>query len=181
MNAKDMESHTHDHMGSTKLYALNARGMGKSTGLVSSLGGSHQHHMGKHTHQLARFPIPKTIPPELEEGEVVCKECKGCGALPTNEDLRQHTHGNQMIQQNCPTCLGTGKLDWIEAAMGGKPQPDPFAVDSSSFTSAMPSHNHTYSQEYTASFEDMGKEIAEAIDKEILEELSNILKKEDNF
>ena len=174
MNVKDEESHSRDHTEPQKLCVLHARGMGKSTGLVRSLDGSHQHHMGKHTHQWAHLPIPKMTPPELKEGEVLCDKCEG-GALPTNKELSQHTHGNQMIQETCPKCLGTGKLDWIEAAMGGKPTPESITF------SEMPSHNHTFSQEYEAVFSEMRRELSEAIDKEILEELSNTLQKEGSF
>ena len=41
---------------------------------------------------------------ELEDGEVICPECKG------------HTYNN--IFRYCHKCFGDGKLDWIDMIVG---------------------------------------------------------------
>jgi len=48
---------------------------------------------------------------ELKEGEIKCLECKGTGNNPKAEE-------NSSIDFICFRCRGTGKLDWIELAMG---------------------------------------------------------------
>lgn len=45
------------------------------------------------------------LEPNLQEGEVICDQCKGTSL---------YTHAI------CNKCLGYGKLDWVEIALGGK-------------------------------------------------------------
>lgn len=48
---------------------------------------------------------------QLNPGEQICDECKGCGY-----DLRPNHY-------LCAKCHGKGKLDWIEIVVGSKPDP----------------------------------------------------------
>ncbi len=47
----------------------------------------------------------------LKEGEYFCKKCNGSGDVPRSNA----THRKNLI---CSKCLGEGKLDWIEKAVG---------------------------------------------------------------
>ena len=52
---------------------------------------------------------------KLNPGDIKCPDCKGTGF---NIDFV-----NEIIRYNgCLKCCGTGKLDWIEAIVGKKPQ-----------------------------------------------------------
>lgn len=46
-----------------------------------------------------------------EDGEIECPLCKGTGNNPKAEE-------NWSLDFICFRCRGTGKLDWIEVAMG---------------------------------------------------------------
>lgn len=103
---------------------------------------------------------------ELEEGEVVCDKCKG-----------EYTF-------YCSKCLGTGKLDWIENARGGKRPTGNIFIDSSSLDNLhMTSYSSSISMDPKLvkvgdeTLEDyiknvMIKNLAEKIDKEIMNQLT---------
>jgi hypothetical protein len=109
--------------------------------------------------------------PELLEGELLCDKCNGTGSAPVKDYMLR-----------CPKCLGTGKLDWIENARGGKVapiSPSSFFIDSSSFTSF--SNTIEFDTENIKvkgkSLKDyitdvMASQLAEKIDKMIYEQLS---------
>ena len=42
----------------------------------------------------------------MTKDEMVCSECGGIGGV------------GDILQDECPKCLGTGKLDWIENVVG---------------------------------------------------------------
>jgi hypothetical protein len=104
----------------------------------------------------------------LQEGEMICDKCEGTGEGDSN-------------WVKCKKCLGEGKVDWIENAMGGKPnkQPGFIFIDSSSMMSSTLT---------VASAKDMkigdlalddyiknvvAKKMAEEMDKILLEQLVN--------
>ena len=98
----------------------------------------------------------------LKEGEIICPKCNGTGGIDDgclDEDLIK----------TCTKCLGDGKLDWIEAAMG------------------KPSRMKMYfSHDFKQSMVDaLGEQIAKEIDNEIVEtiifEANKQTKKEGNF
>jgi hypothetical protein len=107
--------------------------------------------------------------PELLEGEVLCDKCNGTGSAPIKDYMLR-----------CPKCLGTGKLDWVENARGGKlkPKDTSFFIDSSAFTSF--SNTVEFDTENIKingkSLKDyikdvMAKDLADKIDKMITEQL----------
>lgn len=51
---------------------------------------------------------------DLKEGEVWCHECKGAGQFPSKPI------GNFDVSEQCRTCEGYGKLDWVERIVGKK-------------------------------------------------------------
>jgi len=56
---------------------------------------------------------------KLKPGESKCEECKGKGKIPS-EDNPNIFMGRVGSMSSCPTCQGTGKLDWIEKVIGKK-------------------------------------------------------------
>jgi len=56
---------------------------------------------------------------KINPGEYICSKCKGKRKIPIEED---HTRLIGIIgtKVTCPTCHGTGKLDWIEKIVGKK-------------------------------------------------------------
>lgn len=108
----------------------------------------------------------------LQECEMICDKCEGTGNGDSNF-------------VRCKKCLGAGKVDWIENAMGGKPnkQSEFIFIDSSSMMS-----NTISSQLSLSSGENMkignetldeyiknvvAKQMADEIDKILLEQLLN--------
>jgi len=51
----------------------------------------------------------------LEEGEYFCKKCNGAGVVSRTNAV--HKKAKKLI---CDKCLGEGKLDWVEKAVGKK-------------------------------------------------------------
>lgn len=49
----------------------------------------------------------------LKEGEYFCKKCNGSGVVPRSNGY--HKRNSTLV---CDKCLGEGKLDWIEKAVG---------------------------------------------------------------
>lgn len=64
-----------------------------------------------------RFNWHKQKNVTLEEGEYFCRKCSGSGVVPRS-NASNKVVGNLI----CDKCLGEGKLDWIEKAVG-KRQP----------------------------------------------------------
>lgn len=101
--------------------------------------------------------MPKKL--KLKEGEVLCDKCYGKGFL-----------GKGRALPICPKCFGAGKLDWIENVVGKRPAPRTLKAgwtiqDAKDFNtlSNVDLHDEIFS--------DMSKQMAENIDKEILEKL----------
>jgi len=61
-----------------------------------------------------RYNINKKQYIELQEGEKFCPKCDGSGRV------RKRKHGLPIITLKCDKCLGDGKIDWIEVAIGKK-------------------------------------------------------------
>ena len=80
---------------------------------------------------------------DLKPGELICDKCEGWGCIPPSHELESNE-----ISASCEKCQGAGKVDWI-ANITGVPPPNEF--DTSYFV--------TFA----------AKELADAIDKEILE------------
>jgi DnaJ-class molecular chaperone len=53
----------------------------------------------------------------LDEGEYFCKKCNGSGVVSRSNSY--HKRKGSLI---CNECLGEGKLDWVEKAVGKKLQ-----------------------------------------------------------
>jgi DnaJ-class molecular chaperone len=52
----------------------------------------------------------------LNEGEEFCRKCDGKGRI---FDKRRYFSNVKIVKSLiCSTCLGTGKLDWIEKVVG---------------------------------------------------------------
>lgn len=102
--------------------------------------------------------------PKLKVGEVLCRWCEGKGRM----------FGTNYSYATCNKCFGTGKLDWIDNAKGGRtPRPLEFSFDTSASMSYM-----NLSQ---TMLDEMAKDMAAEIDKEIFKSISNTIKKEENF
>jgi hypothetical protein len=86
----------------------------------------------------------KTIP-KLKPGEIFCPKCKGSGKGKSWEA------GGYEFSPECPKCLGDGKLDWIGRIMG-KPR-------------------RLFERLEADLIDEMAKELAHEIDKEILENI----------
>jgi hypothetical protein len=92
---------------------------------------------------------------ELKPGEVICDECLGTG-----ESIAHHS---------CPKCWGNGKLDWIENVVGKRPKvSNEFfkAKWSDEILDSWPQAN-----EY---IDELAKQLAQDIDKKILESLNGM-------
>ena len=56
---------------------------------------------------------------ELKEGEVQCSECHGSGNRAKWNQIPDYK-----CYLMCDKCNGKGKMDWIEAVVGVKPEPN---------------------------------------------------------
>ena len=54
---------------------------------------------------------------KLEAGEVLCPDCKG-----SSNQARWDIMPDYRVYLECKTCNGKGKVDWIEAIVGVKPE-----------------------------------------------------------
>ena len=79
---------------------------------------------------------------KLKDGEVVCHKCNGTGKLK-----EWGMGGGFTVTPECHVCCGEGKLDWIERVIGKERYYSPIFGDPST----------------------MAKEIADEIDKEIID------------
>jgi DnaJ-class molecular chaperone len=52
----------------------------------------------------------------LNEGERFCPNCDGSGTIRAK--WHNNNYGNSTLLLVCSNCLGQGKLDWIEEAVG---------------------------------------------------------------
>ena len=59
----------------------------------------------------------------LCQGELICPDCDGIGAIKSVDNSYPNTVNFSMI---CPKCKGTGKLDWLEVITGKKGNWIPF-------------------------------------------------------
>ena len=87
----------------------------------------------------------------LEEWEMLCNECGGCGDDPSSNTFTTI----------CPKCQGAGKVDWLENILGKNPHirlRATFLDDSS----------YMINDKILA---EIAKEMADQIDKEILESI----------
>lgn len=62
-----------------------------------------------------RYNINKKQYIELKEGERFCTKCDGKGCIPIKKK-----EGLRTVMLKCDKCLGDGKIDWIEEAIGKK-------------------------------------------------------------
>jgi len=68
----------------------------------------------------------KRIRPRLEIGEVFCDHCDGSGLVKEKQFRSPLTDGLckfieedcYIVDKQCPTCKGEGKLDWVENVVG---------------------------------------------------------------
>lgn len=90
---------------------------------------------------------------KLEVGDVVCPKCKGTGKS------KAWSVGEFKVEPECPKCLGDGKFDWIDKIMGKVRKP--------------------YYQAIDAWVDELSKELANEIDKEILEKFIGSFKVEE--
>lgn len=96
----------------------------------------------------------------LEEGEVICSKCNGGGYERDDSNFAKY--------DTCSRCLGEGKLDWIENIVGKVRETASFSVKSTWVSAKFPRLNHDY---YVEMVEDIAKQFAEDIDREILESI----------
>lgn len=52
----------------------------------------------------------------LNEGERFCPNCDGAGAVKCSWKKNNFVKGSTLLQ--CHICLGEGKIDWVEEAVG---------------------------------------------------------------
>lgn len=52
----------------------------------------------------------------LNEGERFCPSCDGSGTVRAR--WKHNNYGNSSLLLTCSNCLGQGKLDWVEEAVG---------------------------------------------------------------
>lgn len=78
---------------------------------------------------------------KLNPGEVLCDKCNGKGRITYSKHF----------SETCYKCKGVGKLDWIENIVGKTSSPNDLLED--------------------AFYKQMAKELADAIDSEILKSL----------
>lgn len=100
----------------------------------------------------------------LEEGEMICDKCEGCGGLPSKVQPDE-------LQRTCDKCQGTGKVDWIENVVGKAPTPTGM-FGSSSFTCSA-TELEAKSNIHDDMMDAMAALLAKKIDEEILESLIN--------
>jgi DnaJ-class molecular chaperone len=97
----------------------------------------------------------------LESGEILCPKCNGTGAVDGN------FHSPAPV---CDRCWGAGKLDWIDLIMG---KPNPHRTLKGNWTIKTYKDIKAF---HSIDLEDemvsiLAKELAEEIDKEIMEKL----------
>jgi len=61
-----------------------------------------------------RYNINKKQYIKLQDGEKFCPKCDGRGKVPKNKSSGLRFS----VQLQCDKCLGDGKIDWIEEAVG---------------------------------------------------------------
>ena len=100
----------------------------------------------------------------LKEGEIQCPKCQGSGAEPGDFHSPAPT---------CSKCWGAGKLDWIDLIMG---KPNPHRTLEGNWTIEMEKDiNACYGIDlHSEIIECLGKQIAEKIDEEIIEEIEKV-------
>ncbi len=101
-------------------------------------------------------------PPEIDEslGELVCDECGGRGCT-----INEYT-----LSARCWKCQGDGKVDWVSHCTG-KPKKPMFDFGSSSFSSSVP--ESVSNGVYDDAIDAMSKQLADSIDKEIIDDITN--------
>jgi hypothetical protein len=110
----------------------------------------------------------------LNEGEMICDKCEGTGK-------ESNTSASTLYSRFCKKCLGSGKVDWVDNAMGGKkPTVGEFIFigsrDMMSSTLTVASGKDMKIGELTLDDyirDVMAKRMAEEIDKILLEQLVN--------
>jgi len=105
---------------------------------------------------------------ELEPGEVICDQCKGTGH-PNNNEIDYNDKFYFNVPHACDKCNGSGKLDWIENIVGKNPR---------KLTGDWTIEWSTSEQLYGSNLEkdivdQISKNMADKIDKEILEGITN--------
>jgi hypothetical protein len=105
----------------------------------------------------------------LQDGEMICDKCEGTGETGTS-------------WVSCGKCLGMGKVDWIENAMGGKKPPDlTFFASSSGFSNMVNTAINIKTESLIINDKPIDKYIqevalnylSEKIDKILLEKIGN--------
>jgi len=91
----------------------------------------------------------------LEEWEMLCNECNGSGDDPSSKTFTTI----------CPKCQGAGKVDWLENILGKK------RILRTTFSHDDMVDSMSYMKIPNEIMDEMGKRIAEDIDKEILESI----------
>lgn len=139
---------------------------------------------------------------KLEEGEMICDKCGGKGGNSFGTPSGDLTKPQWV---RCQKCQGEGKVDWVENIMGKAPQQNHGTSSSSSFmmggtfakagTSGQSPkclisddvdspvdfyYNGEHSFLTSQLLDKMGKEIADSIDKEILESIMGDLEQTNN-
>lgn len=97
-------------------------------------------------------------------GEVLCSECGGSGRGKSVEKIKVGTLWIPGIGSCCKKCKGTGKLDWIENAVGKRP----LFVKPGIYTEIVPVEVAGIGDEIVRA---MAEKMAEEIDKDIIKEL----------
>ena len=102
---------------------------------------------------------------KLEPGDIVCDQCKGIGH-PNNNKIDYNSSYYFNSPHVCDKCNGTGKLDWIEAIVG-KHKSKQFKVN---WSTSEQLYGHDINP---IGMEKLSKQIADDIDKQILEGIIN--------
>lgn len=107
---------------------------------------------------------------KLNPGEVICDQCKGTGH-PNNNKIDYNSRFYFVPPTVCDKCNGVGKLDWIENIVGKQPRmlSANWSVD---FSTAEQLYGPK-SADMEEVINQMSKKIADDIDKEIIEGITN--------
>lgn len=121
---------------------------------------------------MSSIPMPVSMSGnlKLEEGELICDKCEGKGGHSNGDPADDLCDAGWV---RCQKCQGGGKVDWIENIVGKKPEMN-FGSSSTSISSggtfAVDPNNHGIHDDM---IDAMSKQLADQIDKEILESLVN--------
>ncbi len=112
----------------------------------------------------------------LKEGELICDKCDGKSGSVNGKPSDSLTNAAWV---RCSKCQGTGKVDWVENIVGKVQADDMFGGYSLGGTYSVGSDALNPNGIHDDALDIWSKQIADEIDKEILESITNEVEQND--